>query len=304
MATVFVSYQVPHLLGVVDYSKSKTLKPDGDTIHLFDPMLLVHGQVVQPRNDMFFVWVTGATKPKVIEIKTSGGRPYVTVRLAGLDAPEEHYKASPFTSKVKGKVVKHELVGKGANDDHSQPMWKPATDFLVNKLQTAGHAIVLLDREVTDHYGRALGYVYASSPTGEKSDFITLDLLKQGLAFPFVFESAGDLINDFLGAGAAAKKAGLGVWKNYADKPLSIKSIYPAPKHWDDPESPKQQAGKLNLPVVFRRVIDSHQLSNLSLPVALQKYDAMNYRTGDTLPGDKYHEIPTEDLIWAPHKFV
>ena len=40
------SYQVPHLLGVVDYSKSKLLKPDGDTFHLFDPLLLANGQVL------------------------------------------------------------------------------------------------------------------------------------------------------------------------------------------------------------------------------------------------------------------
>ncbi len=303
MATAFVSYQVPHLLGVVDYSKGKTLKPDGNTIHLFDPMLLVHGQIVQPRNEMFFVWVTGGTKPRVLEIKTSGGRPYVTVRLAGVDAPESHYKSAPFTSKIKGNVVKHELASKGP-DDHSQPLWKPAVDYTVGKLQAAGHAIVLLDREVADQHGRALGYVYSSTATGEKGEFITQELLKQGLAFPFVFESAGDLMPTLIEAAAWAKKQGLGVWKNYAEKPLTIKSIYPAPKHWDDPENPKQQAAKLNLPVVFRRIIDAHQLTGLSLAAGLQKYDARNYKTGDTLPGDKYHEIPVEDLIWAPHRLV
>ncbi len=301
----FVSYQVPHLFGVVDYTKSKTLKPDGDTIHLFDPVLLVHNHVMQPRSDMFFVWVTGGTKPRVIEIKTSGGRPYVVVRLEGIDAPEEHYKAQPFNVKAGNKIVeKHELAGKAANHEYSQPLWKPATDYLVNTLQAAGHALVLLDREVTDHYGRALGYVYASDATADKRDFISMEMIKQGLAFPFVFESSAELIPQFLDAAAVAKKAGLGVWKNYTHKPLTFQSTYPAPKAWQDPEPPTQQKGKINLPCIFRRIVEAHQLTNLTLPAAMKKYDAMNYRTGDTLPGDKYHQIPVEDLIWAPHRFA
>jgi endonuclease YncB( thermonuclease family) len=300
----FVSYQVPHLFGVVDYSKSKTLKPDGDTIHLFDPLLLVHGHVVQPRNEMFFVWVTGGTKPRVIEVKTSGGRPYVTVRLEGIDAPEEHYKATPFNEKQGSKIIaKHEATSKAAHE-LAQPLWKPATDYVVNTLQAAGHAVVLLDREVTDHYGRARGYGYASDAVGEKGAFVSQEMLKQGLAFPFVFESSGELIQPFLDAAATAKKANLGVWQNYSHKPLTFRSVYNAPKHWNDEPPPAQAKAKLNLPCVFRRIVDSHQLTGLTLPNALKKYDAMNYRTGDTLPGDKYHQIPVEDLIWAPHRFA
>jgi hypothetical protein len=45
-------------------------------------------------------------------------------------------------------------------------------------------------------------------------------------------------------------------------------------------------------------------LVGLKRDVALRKYDAMNYRTGDVLPGDQYDEIPVEDLIWAPHSFT
>ncbi len=297
------SYQVPHLLGVVDYSKSTTLKPDGDTIHLFDPLLLANNQVHHPKEGMFFVWVTGSTKPRVLEVKASGGRSYVSVRLEGIDAPEEHYRSAAFSTKVNGKKVDYHLDGK-AGEDRSQPMWKPATEHLVNTLQAAGHTLVLLDREVVDSHGRALGYVYASNAIGERGDFVSLDLVKRGLAFPFVFESANDMIPSFLDAAKSAKAQGLGVWKNYEHKPLTYKSSYPAPKHWNDEETAAQQKGKLNLPVVFRRVVDAHQLDGLNRDVALRKYDAMNYRTGDVLPGDKYHEIPVEDLIWAPHSFT
>ena len=54
---------------------------------------------------------------------------------------------------------------------------------------------------------------------------------------------------------------------------------------------------------LFRRVIDAYQLKGLSLALALQKYDAMNYLTGDVVPGDQYAKIPIEALIWAPHRF-
>lgn len=299
-----VSYQIPHLLGVVDYSKSKTLKPDGDTIHLFDPLLLVNNQVIQPKEGMFFVWVTGALKPRVLEVKTSGGRNYVSVRLEGIDAPEEHYRSASFKVKSNGKVTVYELNPKTSGEDRSQPLWKAATDHLVNTLQAAGHALVLLDREVVDQHGRALGYVYASNATAEKGDFMSLDLLKRGLAFPFLFESSGDFIASFLDAAKHAKLAGLGVWKNYSHKPLTFSSTYAAPKHWNDDEPAAQQKGKLNLPCVFRRLVDVHQINGLKRDQALRKYDAMNYRTGEVLPGDQYEAIPVEDLIWAPHSFV
>lgn len=300
----YTSYQVPHLLGVVDYSKTKGLKPDGDTIHLFDPVLLVHGQAILPKNDMFFIWVTGSTKPRIIEVKSNGGRNYAVVRFEGIDAPEEYYHSQPFSMKVKGKTIKYTLDPKVKTEDRSQPLWKPATDYALDTLQKAGHAVVMLDREVVDRYGRALGYVYTSNATGEKQDFLSLDLLKRGLVFPFLFESAGEMIPDFLAATAEAKAKGLGVWKNYKHKPLTYASSWPAPKTFHDPEPPAQQKGALNLPAVFRRIVDAHQLAELSRPDALRKYDAMNYRTGEVLPGDKYDQIPVEDLIWAPHVFA
>ena len=298
------SYQVPHLLGVVDYSKSKLLKPDGDTFHLFDPLLLANGQVHHPKEGMFFIWVTGSAKPRVIEVKASGGRNYVTVRLEGIDAPEEHYRAQPFSLIVKGKKVDYPADPKEGGEDRAQPLWKAATDHLVNTLQTAGHALVMLDREVTDRHGRALGYVFTSNATAEKGAFVSLDLVKRGLAFPFPFESTGDMIGPLLDAAKAARAQNLGVWQHYEHKPLTFKSSYPSPKHWTDDEPAAQQKGKINLPCVFRRVIDAHQLVGLNRDVALRKYDAMNFRTGDLLPGDQYHEIPVEDLVWAPHSFA
>ena len=123
------------------------------------------------------------------------------------------------------------------------------------------------------------------------------------MAFPFLFESAGDLIPTFLDAAKKAKQKKVGIWKNYQHAPLPFSASFPAPKHHTDPEPPAQMNGKTNLPVVFRRVVDAEQLKNLGLKRALQKYDAMDFVTGDVVPGDRYTEIPVERIIWAPHTF-
>jgi hypothetical protein len=193
-------------------------------------------------------------------------------------------------------VVKHE--------QRSQSHWSPATAYALKTLEKAGWALVMLDREVTDKYSRVLGYVYESDAGGAKGSFVSLELAKRGLAFPFLFESANSLIPTFLAAAAKAKQQNLGVWKNYRSKPLTYAQTYSAPKRHTDPEPPAQLNGPLNFPVVFRRVVDSHQLSGLSLKLALQKYDAMDYETGQLVSGDKYHTIPVERLIWAPHAFA
>jgi hypothetical protein len=181
---------------------------------------------------------------------------------------------------------------------------EPASAYALKTLEKAGWALVMLDREVTDKYSRVLGYVYAGDAAGAKKTFVSLELVKRGLAFPFLFESAKALIPTFLAAAAKAKQQNLGVWNNYRHKPLTYAQTYPAPKRHTDPEPPAQLNGPLNLPVVFRRVVDSQQLSGLSLKLALQKYDAMDYTTGQIVPGDKYHTIAVERLIWAPHSFV
>ena len=298
-----VNYPTPHLLGRVSYSKGTKFRPDGDTVHLLDPVLLVNGQAIPPQNGQFQVWVTGATKSKIIKLKGQPGSYHVPIRFEGLDAPEEHYKATPFDLKIGGQVKNFPLNPAVPHEDRGQPQWSPATVYAVSTLEKASRTLVMLDREVTDKYQRVLGYVYASDTSGAKKKFVTLELVRSGLAFPFLFESSIAFIPSFLDAAAKAKKKGLGIWKHYQHKPLTYTQTYPAPKQYTDPEPPRQLAGKVNLPVVFRRIVDAKQLQGLSLTQALQKYDAMDFTTGHLVPGDKYHTIPIEKLIWAPHTF-
>ncbi len=78
----------------MEYSSAHRFAPDGDTAHLLRPVLLVNGVATPPVEGRFEVWVTGATKARVVEVKqTAQSVPYVTVRLEGIDAPEEHYEA-------------------------------------------------------------------------------------------------------------------------------------------------------------------------------------------------------------------
>lgn len=297
------NYPVPYLFGRVSYPPNTTLRPDGDTIHLRDPVILLNGQVFPPQNGKLSVFVTGATKPRTINVKGKPGSTFVPVRFEGVDAPEEHYRATPFTLKMKGKVASFPFDPAVTHEERSQPMWSAGMNYAVAALEAAGWALVLLDREVTDRYGRVLGYVYASDANGGRGPFISLELLKRGLAFPFLFESAGSFIPMFLAAAAAARKKKLGVWRHYHHRPLSFPQTYPVPPNYLDPEPPAQFNGKLNLPVIFRRIVDAHQLKGLSSKLGFQKYDAMDYPSGDLVTGDKYYQIPIERLIWAPHRF-
>lgn len=298
-------YPVPHLLGRVDYTNRPRLKPDGDTIHLFDPVLLIDGVPIPPKDDRFLVWTTGSTKPKIIRLKGGATGKYAPIRFEGIDAPEEHYRATPFKLKIGDKELEFPVDPKVAHEERSAPLWSPATMYTVNTLQSAGWALVTLDREVTDKYGRVLGYVYTSDSGARQGTFVTLELLKRGLAFPFLFESAGERIPTLLAAANEARGKKLGVWKRYHANPLTyVSDTYPVPKRYTDPEPEAQQKRPLNLPVVFRRVVDARQLKNLSLKFALQKYDAMNYETGATFPGDQYQKVPLDRLIWAPHLFA
>lgn len=300
----YPNYPVPHLLGRIDYPPTTKFRPDGDTVHLLDPVLLVNGQAIQPQNGKFTVWITGQPKPKIIRLKGKPGGYYAPIRFEGIDAPEEHYRGNPFELKIGGQTRKFPVNPAVKHEERSQPQWSPATTYALDTLQKAGWALAMLDREVTDKYSRVLGYVYASNANGAKKTFVSLELVKRGLAFPFLFESAGSFIPTFLGAGAKAKQKNLGLWKNYQHKPLSYTQTYPAAKHHTDPEPPNQLSGKLNLPVVFRRVVDAKQLQGLTLKLALQKYDAMDFTTGNLMSGDKYHTIAVENLIWAPHTFA
>jgi endonuclease YncB( thermonuclease family) len=293
---------IPHLLGQIDYSGVTNLEPDGDTVHLLNPVLISGSQKIKPNNGQLAVWVTGQTKPKIIKLKKrKDGTLYVPIRFEGIDAPEEHYRATPFTSA--DKKTKYPLNPAIPHPNLSQPRWKPATVYVLKVLEKAGWALVMLDREVTDKYSRVLGYVYASDSVGTQGQFISLKLVEKGLAFPFLFESSGELIPTFLAAAAKARAGKLGVWKHYSDAPLSYKDTYPKPAHYTDPEPAQQAAGELNLPMVFRRIVDAQQLSGLPLKKALQKYDAIDYETGNLVPGDQYQSIPIASRIWAPHSY-
>lgn len=303
MASYF-RYPVPHLLGRVAYPPSTPFRPDGDTIHLLNPVLLVNGKAIKPVDGKFTVWITGANRPKAIRLKGKAGNRYAPVRFEGIDAPEEHYRATPFEVEVHGQKRRFPLDAGVPHDERSQSLWSPATRYALDVLTTAGWALATLDREVTDRYGRVLGYVYASNSRGTRGTFVSLELVKRGLAFPFLFESALDRIPVFLAAASRARQNRIGVWKRYRHHPLPFSSSWPAPGKHTDPEPSNQQRGPLCLPVAFRRSIDVRQLKGLSLKFALQKYDAIRFSTGDVLPGDRYGEIPVDDLIWAPHQFT
>jgi endonuclease YncB( thermonuclease family) len=303
MKKTYFNYPVPHLIGRIDYSGQHKFDPDGDTVHLRDPLLLVNGNPVSPQNGRFTIWMPGNLKPKFIHVKGSSS-PYVPIRFEGIDAPEEHYRATPFVlKKDDGSETKIEFDPQKQHDERSQSRWKPATEYLLDVLQRVGWALVTLDREVTDRYGRVLGYVYASDGKGRRGRFMSLELVKRGLAFPFLFESAGDLIPMFLNAANHARAASKGVWRHYVDRPLTYKNTYPRPARYTQAEPAIQANGRLNLPVVFRRIVDAEQLKGLSLADALRKYDAIDYGTGVLVPGDRYNLIPIERRIWAPHRY-
>lgn len=297
-------FNSPHLLGQVYYSEADRFSPDGDTIHLRDPVLLIGAQRIKPTDGKLSVWGTGSSKPKTIRLKSNARGIYAPVRFEGLDAPEEHYRSTPFTLKHDdGSETKHALNPAVKHEDRAQPQWSPATQYAVGTLLKAGWALIDLDPEVVDRYGRVLGYVYASDAKAKQGVSITLNLIKRGLAFPFVFESAGDRIPPLLKAASAARAKRKGVWKHYREAPLPYAASYPKPTHYTDPEPPEQLTAPLNLPMVFRRIVDAEQLQGLSFAEAVRKYDCIEYPGGRLVPGDRYQEIPVDKRIWAPHRY-
>lgn len=290
-------YPTPHLLGTVTYQDKNTYKPDGDTIHLRNPKLIDAAGVHNLVDGKLEVWMPGRKKPRILTVSKS--HQALTIRLAGFDSPEEHYMSMPFESGGK----KYGLNTAHQHENRCQPLWEPATDFMINTLEKDKWALIEIDPDVTDSHGRVLGYVYRSTSKGEKGTNLSVQSVRKGLSFPFVFETARDHIEDFLEAGAAARKAKRGVWKHYQDKPLPYSQTYEPPKHHTDDEPNAQQSKALNLPVVFRRVVDVHQLKGLSLKTALQKYDCIDYETGELVTGDKFRKIPIDNRIWAPHRY-
>jgi hypothetical protein len=180
----------------------------------------------------------------------------------------------------------------------------------------------MLDREVTDVHGRALGYVWSSNDLGDNKTFVTLEMLKRGLVFPFVFESATDFIPSFLAAAKSAKQANKGVWKNYQHASLPFSSSFASPKKHTDAEPAAQQNAKLNLPVVIRRVVDAFQLKNLGLKLAFaevrrdrlpRRHDRARQpfhrdsgrapNLGATISSDAHGRAATAPARWEPRSF-
>jgi endonuclease YncB( thermonuclease family) len=288
------TFATPHFLGRVTYTDKNPFRPDGDTIHIRNPVLIDAGGVHQPKNGAFEV-VIGAKKRKVA-IAGGKGIPHLTIRLSGIDAPEEHYRGTPFN--LKG--VEHTLDPSKPHPELCQARWKPSADYLIGALETAGWGLIELDSDIVDDHGRVLGYVYASDKNGTQGKFLTLELLKKGLVFPFLFESAGDYMKPFLAAAKAAHAKGLGVWQHYHDAPLPYSKAFDAPKSQNDPQPPAEDAAPLNIPVVFRRIVDANQLQGLPLKQALQKYDVIDHETGKTVTGDQYQKVPIDNRVWAP----
>jgi hypothetical protein len=79
-------YPTPHLFGTIEYRPGDRLRPDGDTIHLRDPVLLLGGRRTRPEDGKLEVWIPGHTRPRILELKgddTAAGR-HLTIRLSGL----------------------------------------------------------------------------------------------------------------------------------------------------------------------------------------------------------------------------
>ncbi len=288
-------YATPHLWGALDYSIPGRLQPDGDTIHLRDPVLLAGGRVIRPERGVLEVAMPGRAKPHLLELR--GDPPsYLPIRLSGIDAPEAHYVASVRPDPSAPPYAPHERHHRTVCQPHHQP----ALAYILRVAARWPHVIVELDREVIDRRERVLGFLYASDERAERHTFITLGLIRRGLAFPFFLESLGDYRPRFLAAGAAARRERSGVWRHYVDAPLPYaRSAWGVVEMRQGNVVPK---GSLNHPMIFRRIVEAGQLKGFQLRRALRKYDVFDHESGDIFPGDQYHRVPVERRVWAPHR--
>jgi endonuclease YncB( thermonuclease family) len=287
-------YAVPHLWGTLDYSVLGRLQPDGDTIHLRNPRLLFGGRVIRPECGMLEVTMPGR-RPQTLELR--GDPPsYLPIRLSGIDAPEAHYVASvrpnPHEPAYAVREKHHYTV--------CQPHHQPALAYILRVAARWPSILVELDRDLIDQRGRVLGFLYASDDRAERQTFVSLQLVRRGLALPFVFESAGDYRPRLLSAGARARRDRLGVWRHYVDKPLAYReSAFGVVQARAGAITPR---GQLNHPMIFRRVVEAAQLQGFQLRSALRKYDCFDHETGDIFPGDQYWRVHVDRRVWAPHR--
>ncbi|NUP14277.1 MAG: hypothetical protein HOW73_50235 [Polyangiaceae bacterium] len=294
MATKRPWFATPHLWGVLDYREDERLQPDGDTVHLRDIVLLHGGRRWRPERGVLEVTMPGHTRPRELVLR-GGDRPYLPIRLSGLDAPEAHYVASvrpaPNGPLYKMREGRHVVV--------CQPYHQPALEYIRRVEARSRYLLIEIDRDVLDSHGRALGFVYASDKEANKKTFVSLELVRRGLAFPYVFESAGDHRPRLLAAGAKARRERLGIWARYTDSPMSYRDAAWAVLAARQGVAPK---GRLNHPMIFRRVVEAGQLHGLELSAALRKYDVIDDATGDLFPGHRYERVPVERRVWAPHR--
>ncbi len=287
-------HATPHLWGTLDYARPGRLQPDGDTIHVRNPVIAMMGKLIKPEAGRLEVAMPGR-KPVVLELR--GDPPgYLPIRLSGLDAPERHYVASTRPDPTIPAYVPRE----GRHKTVCQPHHEPSLAYILRVARRWPKVVVELDREVIDKRERVLGFLYASDHHAERRTFISLELVRKGLAFPFVFESAEDYRPRLLAAGASARREALGVWKHYVDAPLAYtKSAWGVVDMREDGVVP---TGWLNHPMIFRRVVEAGQLRGFELRRALRKYDVFDSESGDLVPGDEYRRVHVDRRVWAPHR--
>jgi len=253
------------------------LRPDGDTIHVRNPVVVMLGKVIRPEDGKLEVSMPGRAKPHVLELR--GDPPnYLPIRLSGLDAPERRCVAStrpdPTIPAWGPRAGRHRTV--------CQPHHEPSLTHILRVAARWPKVLVELDREVIDHRERVLGLLYASDEMAERRTFISLELVRKGLAFP------------------SARRERLGVWRHYVDAPLAYgKSAWGVV---DMRETGVVPRGTLNHPMIFRRVVEAGQLRGFELRRALRKYDVFDSESGDLVPGDEYRRVHVDRRVWAPHR--
>ncbi|NUP12096.1 MAG: hypothetical protein HOW73_39120 [Polyangiaceae bacterium] len=288
-------FATPHLWGRLEYEPDELLRPDGDTVHLRDVVLLHGGRRWRSEKGVLEVTMPGHTRPRELTFR-GGERPYLPIRLSGLDAPEANYVAS-VRPDPSGPTYR---MREGRHVQVCQPYHQPAFDYIRRVEARSKYLLIELDRDVTDRRGRVLGFVYASDERASKNTFVTLELVRRGLAFPYVFESAGDHRVRLLAAGASARKERRGVWARYTDAPMSYReAAWAVLAARQGAVVPK---GRLNHPMIFRRVVEAGQLHGFELNRALRKYDVIDNTTGDLFPGHRYERVPVERRVWARHR--
>ena len=120
--------------------RKHSFDPDGDTVHLLDPVLLTDGTAIKSDKGKLTVWPTGSSKPRTIAVKRPAS-PYVPIRFEGIDAPEEHYRATPFKrERPDGTEEQFPFDPSKPHPELSQPQWKAATVYALRTLEKAGWA--------------------------------------------------------------------------------------------------------------------------------------------------------------------